>query len=973
MGGDRSLTVSQSDRDFFVSYAGADRAWALWISQQLVSAGYTVELDVWDWPAGSNFINNMEVAIRRARRMVAVLSDAYFDPASYAMEERAAALRQAKSEQSQLLPVKVASCELPPLIAPLIYVSLVDLDEEQARSALLDAARGPSRPDGAALFPGTPRTGIASERAIAFPGFVRTGGDDGGNGGQRADSRHIIDGVPPRNRIFTGRDNTLEELRRRLTETGSPTVLVPHTKTLALHGTGGVGKTQLATEYAHRYRGDYDITWWIPSEQPELIAERIAGLAPILGLQANSDVTRAAAAVIEELSTRDGWLLIFDNVESLDDIAPYVRSGRGHIVITSRMRGWGRLGEQLAVDVFHRDESIALLRHHLPEIEDQLASGLAEELGDLPLAIEQVAAYLEETDTPVETYLRMFRTRAERLLADGYAVGYQHTIATAWGLSLAHLEAKSRASAQILTLAAFCAPDAIPLLLFTTDPDLLDSPLQEVASELDGLLRAVGMIIRYSLARREPNALQVHRLLQAAVRAQLSQNQADDAVRTVRRLLQAAAPTMDPETDTAGWKQWMVLLPHILAATMTHAIVDMRRDDTEPLTWLLNRAGRYLQTRGELDSSLPLHERAVELCQEAYGPDHPQVAVELFELTWVLRLVGKSAEGHPLAERALAIYEERYGPKHPKLVTALVNLAQIRRDMGQAADAYPLLRRALAIIEQVASAEVCFSEQLPALTDGAPEAAEQSSLSVSHPLVLDEAMYDPDHPEVGAGVLVNVAQVLTLLGRADAAYPLASRALTVDQEAYGVDHPRVGSALVNLGLVLRCMDRPADAYPLLEHALAIYADAYGLDHPRVAGVLVNLAQVMHLLGRSADARRHAERALEIYRRFGNANHPETATALESYGIILRDEGHFDDARSALEMALTIFTGAHGEDDGRVASVFVNLAVLRRDMDLLDEAIEYAKKAYRIYAAGSAGNHPEYDQPLAMLSAFIERD
>ena len=249
---------------------------------------------------------------------------------------------------------------------------------------------------------------------------------------------------------------------------GTPTVLVPdinpHIKTLALHGTGGVGKTQLATEYAYRYINDYNIVWWIPSEQPELIAERIAGLAPTLGLQANSDVTRVATAVIEELSTRDRWLLIFDNVENPDDISPYLRSGLGHIVITSRLRGWGRLAEQLPVDVFDRSESITLLRHHLPALEDQLAHGLAEELGDLPLAIEQVAAHLEETDTPVETYLRMFRTRADRLLADGYAVGYQHTIATAWSLSLAHLEAKSRASVQILTLAAFCAPDAIPLL-----------------------------------------------------------------------------------------------------------------------------------------------------------------------------------------------------------------------------------------------------------------------------------------------------------------------------------------------------------------------------------------------------------------------------------------------------------------------------------------------------------------------------
>jgi tetratricopeptide (TPR) repeat protein len=965
--------LSESQRDFFVSYAGVDRAWAIWISQELVRAGYSVELDVWDWPAGSNFIDNMEVALQRAKRMVAVLSEAYFDPTSYAMEERTAALRQAKSQPAHLLPVRVAPCRLPPLIAPLIYVDLVELDEEQARSALLDAARGPVRPDGGTQFPGipwgvprAPLNDIAGRRSTAFPGLARTD-----EGLARGGARHIIDGVPPRNRIFTGRDETLEELRQRLNQMHTPTALVPHIKTLALHGTGGVGKTQLATEYAYRYIGDYDIVWWIPSEQPELIAERIAGLASILGLPANSDVTRVAAAVIEELATRDKWLLIFDNVENLDDVLPYLRSGQGHIVITSRLRGWGRLAEQLPVDVFDRSESITLLRHHLPALEDQLADGLSEELGDLPLAVEQVAAYIEETDTPVESYLRTFRTRADRLLKDGYAIGYQHTIATAWSLSLVHLEAESTASVQLLTLAAFCAPDEIPLLLFTTEPALLDAPLRDVAAEADGLQRAVGMIIRYSLARREPNGLQVHRLLQAAIRAQLSHGQVGDALRTVRRLLRAAAPTMDPETDTAGWSRWMVLLPHILSATMTHSIIDARGNDSETLIWLLNRVGRYLQTRGELHSSLPLHERAVELCQEAYDPDHPQVAVELFELTWVLRLLGRSTEGHPLAERALVIYEEHYGPRHPRVVTALVNLAQIRRDTGQPADAYPLLRRALAILEQASSDEEHFSNQLPALTYSDQAEVGQIPLSTSHPLVLDEAMYDPDHPEIGAGVLVNVAQVLALLGRPDAAYPLTTRALTVDQEAYGLDHPRVGSALVNLGLVLRCLGRSADAYPLLEHALAIYAAAYGPDHPRVAGALVNLGQVMQSLGRSSDARRHLERALEIYRLSGNVHHPETATALESYGIILCDEEYFDEAGSALEEALRICTGAYEEDDGRVASVLVNLAVLRQDMGLTDEAARLARRAYRIYQAGSARNHPEYGKPLAMLREFIE--
>jgi TIR domain len=221
-------------KDFFISYTGADIAWAEWIAQTLEDADYTTVLQAWDFRPGDNFIQRMDQALTEADRVLAVLSPAYF-ASEYARDEWTAALVRAQGERDRLLPVRIASCQLLPLLANRVYLDLVGLDEQEAASQLVAGVQpGRAKPMGKIGFPG----GRAKPGGVSFPG------------------RHpAIFEVPPRNPHFKGRGKLLVTLHGQLTETATGAVV----QAGAVHGLGGVGKTQLAVEYAHRYAADYDL------------------------------------------------------------------------------------------------------------------------------------------------------------------------------------------------------------------------------------------------------------------------------------------------------------------------------------------------------------------------------------------------------------------------------------------------------------------------------------------------------------------------------------------------------------------------------------------------------------------------------------------------------------------------------------------------------------------------------------------
>ena len=209
--------------------------------------------------------------------------------------------------------------------------------------------------------------------------------------------------IPARNPGFTGRDDLLAEVREQLLA-GDKAVVQ------ALHGMGGVGKTQLAAEYAHRFAGTYDLAWWINAEQGGLIGDQVAALGLALGcVQPGAGTEAVRAAVLAELRHRGRWLLVFDNAEDPADVAPWLPGGGGHVLITSRQRGWDEVAAPVEVDVLARAESVAILQTRVAALSGADADRLAAELGDLPLAIAQAAGFMADTGMAADEFLVLLR------------------------------------------------------------------------------------------------------------------------------------------------------------------------------------------------------------------------------------------------------------------------------------------------------------------------------------------------------------------------------------------------------------------------------------------------------------------------------------------------------------------------------------------------------------------------------------
>ncbi len=643
--------------DFFVSHAGRDGAWAEWVAWQLIDAGYTVELDVWDWAAGRNFVTAMSEALARSDRVVALFSAAYFEPERYTTEEWSASLVHLPGVAAgRLVPVRVeevSAALVPPVLRPLVSRDVFGVAEEEARRVLLAAVADPARPATAPGFPG--RAGPLSRLGGAGPRLPGVLPPVWGN-------------VPPRNPGFTGRDQMLADVRDALLSGGRAVVQ-------ALAGIGGVGKTQLAAEYAYRFASGYDVVWWIAAEQAGLIGEQVAALAAGLGCAApDADLGAAARAVLGELRRRDRWLLMFDNAETPQDLAGWLPGGAGHVLITSRALGWAEVAVPVEVDVLARGESVAILQDRVPGLPEEEADLVAAALGDLPLAIAQAAGYLADTGMPAGEYAALVGPRAAQLLGEGRPSSYPRSLAAVTVLALDRLAGQDPAAAEVAGICAFLAAEPVPAEWFTGAAAELPAALAGKVADPVAWRQVLGRVTRSALARADPGGLLMHRLTQAIIRSCLPPEQAA-ATRAAAETITAASGPDDPVAP-GTWPAWERLLPHLLA-------LDPAATGNPRLRRLARDAAWYLVARGDFRGGHDLASGLYRQWGQRLGPDDPNTLAAAHALGFALRQMGRSRDARQVTEDTLARLRRVLGEDHPDTLTSATSLAVDLRALGE--------------------------------------------------------------------------------------------------------------------------------------------------------------------------------------------------------------------------------------------------------------------------------------------------
>ena len=689
--------------------------------------------------------------------------------------------------------------------------------------------------------------------------------------------------VPQRNPNFTGRDALLEQLHNELS-LSRQTAVLPQ----ALHGMGGVGKSQVAIEYVHRHSADYDLIWWVSAEQTGQILASLTKLAQRLELDVSPEANTAVPIVREALSTGSvpykRWLLVFDNAEAPDEVQKYFPTGgAGKILVTSRDIDWSRVTQSIEVDVFARDESCTFLRNRNPDLSEHEADRLAEALGDLPLAIEQAAAWRAATGMPVDEYLSLLEQKRIELLDASPSPDYRRSVAAAWKVSLDKLGEVNEAALQLLQICSFFAPEPISRDLFAGSQMAPITPALDAAlSDSFRLSRAIRDIQKYALARidHRNNTLQIHRLVQAVLVGGLTEEEREVMRRGAHTLLATNRPGIPDRRDQ--WNRYNALRPH---AAVSGAV----RSTEAHVQELVFNIAKFLYYWGDHAGSEELAREAYECRLQDRGETHPHTLEVAKWLGWMYMINGKYTEARELNQRTWKLYRETFGDEDEGTLDAMGLVVGDLRITGDFKTALELDDRGYEVARRM------FTEDDPV------------TLLIAHSRGIN----------------------LRLLGDFKRAIELDRSTHQRREVVLGSDSYNALNTFNALVIDIRESGNYIEARRLQEDVYARHLEAFGPDKPATLSAARSLSVARRKAGDHPSARKLAEETLEKYRRRYNDDYPETIATALNYAIDLRHAGELRVARELGEATLARYRRKFGELHSYTLSACTNLAIVIR--------------------------------------------
>lgn len=897
-----------------VTYAGPHRPWAAWVAQRLEAAGVArEEITIRRWDPSAEPSQDLDRAVADLLGPDAfhllLLSEHFFALDSARTEEEwEAALESASVRQraDRIAAFGVSGRPLPAVAAHLAAVELWGVEEERCERLLLRAL-------GVRTAPAETNGGRHRSR---LPG----------------DPPELWDGVPRRNPRFTGRDVLLERINDCLRDAPADAAVC------ALVGLPGIGKSQLAAEYAYRFGAEYDAVWWASAGERGVLEERLGGLLTHLVKDVRDlrelpfgGRAKAALEALRRGVPSDRWLLVLDGADTPEVVADLLPGGRGHVLITSQNRGWGdHYVELLDVPPFSRDESVAYVRARAPRLGREDAVALAAAVEDLPLPLDQTAAWLHGSTTAAEEYIGRLGEGAPVPVKAGAA--YSAPYASAFKELIRRLQTHSQLAADLLQLCAVFGPGPVPLALLRAVPaEELSPALAALLEDPTHLEVTVGKLVQHSAVRREAEVLHLPRFVCDAVRRRRPEDRRDKDARVIRRALVAAEPGA-PE-NPATWPRYAELVPYL----ETSGALGPREagDNTSRLGRLRRNCLTYLTLNGDYATASHMVGQMVDLQAGADAPDWGLI----LRRTALLRATGN----YTLAERLDRALLERL--LNPDSLGALSALAADLRGLGHYDEAYELCKRQF---------DVClpFEDNEDYLSARADLAASLRMLGrYEEALEQDEKALRQRRETLGGGHLDTLASETTyawdllLTGRYAQALDHQSRSVERHHAAVGSETPHTLLAECTLAVCrLKCGEEEAGT-ALLAAVLDRARRLVGEDAPLSLVIASHYScALLRRSGRLDEAIALDDFVTDGYRASLGALHPYAIGASANYGLVLLKRGDPDYARSVLTKALDDMTTALGEQHPWTLGIAVNTAAACHSLGDWTDACALSREA-----------------------------
>ena len=716
-----------------------------------------------------------------------------------------------------------------------------------------------------------------------------------------------------RNPYFIGRDEVLESLHATFfSESAAITQQ-------ALIGQPGIGKTQIAIEYAYRYCEAYQAILWTTAETADALISDFVRIASLLQLPEKDNPARqlVVEGVKQWLGSTSGWLLIIDNVDDpnlLDGFLPH--EGQGHILLTGRDQEVGTRTTTLSVKKMGEEDGATLLLRRAKLIPEQggldearendreQAREIAEEMDGHPLALDQAGAYIAEARCTLHAYFELYQKYRDKLLHERGRrhFGHPYSLAATILLSFERVKQVNPVAANLLRMCAFLHSDDIPEEFFTVDNPRPGSPYDPVAAN-DFLLRgAIRELVKYSSVqyRLESRTVSLHRLVQAVLKDQMND---DMQCYWAEYVVWILARTLS-RLELGAWNEYQRYISHAIVC-IEH--IDRWEIFHASTVCFITFVGAYLCEIASYSQAEPICLRALHLAQEILEPENDFTIMSLNNVAMLYERWGNYEKAEYYYLEAVVASLQKPDPITLAIADIFNNLARLDLLRGEYSDAELFAEQALIIRKDLSGPNA------PEVADSLGMLAEiysnQREYQLAEPL-LQQALAirerEQEADPLGLALTLNsFIGFYTIQGRHNEAKPYCQRVLQITERERGPKHPDVAIICNNIAEVYRHLGEVSQAEDHCKRALAIFEEVYGPRSVQMIPTLSILAATYQKQGRLSEAEILYKRALALTEEMLGPEHPDMDSGLTGYASLLREMGRFDEAEALDEKALHI--------------------------------------------------------------------